>query len=190
MKRRDGFGARAPGSSSMPPWPDYGENAYFEIWDKPRIQPRKIADFIGSSAERETDFPRTALGQPAQPGNSNRQNSWHVGPDVPSTEILPSRHSTFSISIWGMMLPFMRAGAQRSQSPMIAELEAVMEPQWNFGLRLAVQNRSPKEIFWEAPVAGPLHRWFAERARWSRRQSSFMFHCVAWATDRPCITVP
>jgi hypothetical protein len=83
-------------------------NAYVETWDNPRIQPRRTADFIGSSTEREIGFSRKALGQPAQPGNSYRQNSWHVASGVPSADILPSRHLTGSISNWGMMLPLVR----------------------------------------------------------------------------------
>jgi hypothetical protein len=39
-----------------------------------------------------------------------------------------------------MMLSFMRAGAQQSQSPMFAEVWAVMEPLWNPGFHLAVQK--------------------------------------------------
>jgi hypothetical protein len=35
-------------------------NAYFQMWDKPRIQPWRTADFIGSSDERESRFSRTA----------------------------------------------------------------------------------------------------------------------------------
>jgi len=114
-------------------------NAYLEMWDKPRIQPRRTADFIGSSAKREGDGSRKALGQPAQPGNSNRQNSWQIAPDIPSADLLSSRRLSGSISNWGMMLPFIRAGARRSQSPMIAEVRAVMEPPWNFGFHFAVQ---------------------------------------------------
>jgi hypothetical protein len=35
-------------------------NAYFEMWDKPRIQPRRTADFIGSSVERAIGRSRSA----------------------------------------------------------------------------------------------------------------------------------
>ena len=31
-------------------------NVYFEMWDKPRIQPRRTADFIGSSVSLLTPF--------------------------------------------------------------------------------------------------------------------------------------
>ena len=40
-----------------------------------------------------------------------------------------------------MMLPFMRVGARHSQSPMIAEVGAVMEPQWNLGFRRDADGR-------------------------------------------------
>src|ERR1035438_7207331 len=91
------------------------------MWDKPRIQPRRTADFIGSSAEREIGCAWSASEQPAQPGSSYRQNSWHDAPDVPSADLLSNRHLAGSISIRGMILPFVPAGAQHSQSPMTAE---------------------------------------------------------------------
>jgi hypothetical protein len=45
-------------------------DAYFEIRDMPRSQPRTTADFIGSSTELQTGSARTAQGQSAQRGKS------------------------------------------------------------------------------------------------------------------------